>query len=131
MTFEMATLAGACGLGLVHIVAASHSASLQRGYRWSASARDEPQPPLTGIAGRLQRASANYGETFPFFVAAILMADLAGAHDWRTVWGSALYLGARVIYLPLYAGGIFLIRSLVWNVAIVGIALLIWAAVAP
>ena len=70
-------------------------------------------------------------ETFPVFVAAVIMAQLANAHDWRTVWGSALYLGARVVYLPLYAAGIILFRSLVWNVAIAGIALLIWAAIAP
>jgi uncharacterized MAPEG superfamily protein len=67
-------------------------------------------------------------ETFPFFVAAVFIADVTNAHDWRTVWGSALYLGARVLYLPLYAAGVFLVRSLVWNVAIVGIALLLSAA---
>lgn len=131
MTVELATLAGACALGLVHIVLASHFASLQRGYRWSASARDAPQPPLTGVAGRLQRASANFMETFPFFVAAVVMAEFANAHDWRTVWGSALYLAARIVYLPLYAAGVYLVRSLVWNVAVIGIALLIWAVVAP
>ncbi|HYU12655.1 MAG TPA: MAPEG family protein [Stellaceae bacterium] len=131
MTFELAMLAGACALGLVHIVLASHSASLKRGYRWSAGPRDEPQAPLGGVAGRLERASANFMETFPVFVAAVIMAQLANAHDWRTVWGSALYLGARVVYLPLYAAGIILFRSLVWNVAIAGIALLIWAAIAP
>jgi uncharacterized MAPEG superfamily protein len=131
MKFELAILAGACGLGLVHIVLASHSASLQRGYRWSAGHRDESQPPLSGMAGRLERASKNFMETFPFFLAAVLIAQLTNAHDWRTVWGSALYLGARVVYLPLYAAGVFLVRSLVWNVAIAGIALLIWASIAP
>lgn len=131
MTFELAALAGACGLGLVHIVLASHFASRQRGYRWTAGARDAPVPPLTGVAGRLSRASANFGETFPLFIAAILMVQLTGAHDWRTMWGAALYLGARIVYLPLYAAGVFLVRSLIWNVAIVGIAFLIWAAIAP
>jgi uncharacterized MAPEG superfamily protein len=131
MTFELAMLVGSCALGLGHIVLASHSASLQRGYRWTAGARDEPQPPLTGIAGRLARASANFGETFPIFVAAVVLVQLVEAHDWRTVWGSALYLGARFAYLPLYAAGVYLVRSLVWNVAVAGIAMLIWAALAP
>lgn len=131
MTFELAMLAGACLLGLVHIVLASHAASGQRGYRWTAGARDQPQPPLTGIAGRLARASANFGETFPIFVASVLATHLAGAHDWRTEWGAALYLGARIVYLPLYAAGVYLVRSLVWNVAAAGIALLLWAAFAP
>jgi hypothetical protein len=43
-------------LGLVQIVLASHAASLQRGYLWTAGSRDETVPPLTGIAGRLERA---------------------------------------------------------------------------
>lgn len=130
MTFELTMLACGCVLGLIHIVLASHSASLQRGYRWTAGARDAPLPPLIGVAGRLARASANFAETFPFFVAAVLLAHLADSHDWRTIWGGALYLGARLVYLPLYAAGVVLVRSLVWNVAIAGIALLIWAAMA-
>lgn len=114
-----------------HIVLASHSASLQRGYRWAASARDAPQSPLTGVACRLSRASANFGETFPLFVAAVVLAHLANAHDSRTIRGSALYLGVRTVYLPLYAASICLVRSLVWNISITGIALLIWAAALP
>jgi uncharacterized MAPEG superfamily protein len=66
VTLELKLLAFSVLLGLVHIVLASHSASLQRGYRWTASARDEVLPPLTGAAGRLSRASVNFLETFPF-----------------------------------------------------------------
>jgi len=107
-------------LGFVHIVASSHAQSLQRGYRWTASARDEQLPPLEGIAGRLERALSNYLETFPLFVALVLTAEAAGVHSGFTKWGSLLYLGARVAYLPLYALGVPLIRSLVWNVAALG-----------
>jgi hypothetical protein len=39
ITLELEILAASVVLGLVHIVAASHSASLQRSYRWTASAR--------------------------------------------------------------------------------------------
>lgn len=130
MTTEIYALGAACVLGLVQILLASHSASLQRGYRWTGSARDEPVPPLTGIAGRLARALANFGETFPIFVAALLAAYLAGAHDWRTQWGSMLYVAARCVYLPLYAAGVPIWRSMVWNVAIAGIALILWSALA-
>jgi uncharacterized MAPEG superfamily protein len=34
-----------------------------------------------------------------------------------------------MLYLPLYAFGIFLVRSLAWNVATLGILLLGWALV--
>jgi uncharacterized MAPEG superfamily protein len=43
------------------------------------------------------------------------------------VWGAHLYFWARVVYLPLYALGVPLVRSLVWNVAFAGIVLLLLA----
>jgi uncharacterized MAPEG superfamily protein len=114
-------------LGLVHIIAAAHSASLQRGYRWTASARDQPVPPLLGTAGRLARALSNFSETFPLFAALVLAVVMAGKSSQLSEWGAGLYLGARVLYLPLYAFGVPLIRSLAWNVAAFGITLLVFA----
>ena len=111
-------------LGLVQIIAASHAASLQRSYRWTASPRDEQAPPLRGVAGRLDRALRNFLETFPLFVAVVLAAQATETHNALTEWGARLYLWARIAYVPLYAAGIPLIRSLVWNVATGGIVLL-------
>lgn len=111
-------------LGLVQIVAASHAASLQRGYRWTSSPRDEPTPPLRGVAGRLDRALRNYLETFPLFAAVVLVAHVSETHNALTEWGARLYLWGRVAYVPLYAAGVPLVRSLAWNVATVGIVLL-------
>ena len=129
ISVEIAGLLVAVGLGVVHIVLASHSASLQRGYRWSASARDAPSPPLIGVAGRLSRACSNYLETFPFFAALVLAVVATGASSEWSRWGVYLYLAGRFAYLPLYAFGVFLVRSLIWNVALLGIALLCVALV--
>src|SRR4051812_11753896 len=93
-------------LGLVHIIAASHSASLQRSYRWTASARDEPLALLTGLAGRLARALGNFCETFPFFAALAVAVVVAGKSGALSQWGAGLYLAGRVAYLPLYALGV-------------------------
>ena len=95
-------------LGAAYILLASHSASLQRGYRWTAGPRDEPLQPLTGIAGRLARANANFLETFPFFAAAILAVLATGAHSPWSNWGVILYISGRIAYLPLYAFGVVL-----------------------
>jgi uncharacterized MAPEG superfamily protein len=127
MTIELWMLVGSVVLGLLQIIACSHSASLQRGYRWSASARDAAVPPLTGVAGRLERALRNFGETFPLFAAAVLTAHVAGKHGRLTIVGSELYLGARVGFVLLYAFGVPLLRSLAWNAATTGIALLLLA----
>jgi uncharacterized MAPEG superfamily protein len=129
ISVEIAGLLVAVALGIVHIVLASHSASLQRGYRWTAGARDEPLPPLLSVAGRLSRACSNYLETFPFFAALVLAVVATGAHSTWSTWGVYLYLAGRLAYLPLYAFGVYLVRSLVWNVAALGIALLCVALV--
>jgi uncharacterized MAPEG superfamily protein len=131
MTIELTMLALSVVLGLVHIVLAAQTMALQRGYRWAAGARDQPAPDLTGLAGRLDRALRNFGETFPLFAAAVLTAHVAGRHGWLTEWGAQLYFWARIVYLVLYAAGAFLVRSLVWDVAVLGIMMillgLIWS----
>jgi uncharacterized MAPEG superfamily protein len=129
MTLELKMLALSIVLGLAQIVLASHAASLQRGYLWTASSRDAPVPALTGVAGRLDRALRNFMETFPLFAAAVLIAHAAGRHSWMTEWGAQLYFWARIAYVGLYAAGVFLARSLVWNVAAIGIALLLLSLV--
>jgi hypothetical protein len=67
MTLELKMLALSIVFGLVQIVLASHAASLQRSYVWTASSRDEAVPALAGVAGRLARALQNFVETFPLF----------------------------------------------------------------
>lgn len=127
MTIELRMLLLSVVLGFVHIVAASHAASLQRGYRWAASARDREMVPLTGVAGRLDRALRNFSETFPSFAALVFAAHVMGRHEALTEYGAVLYFTARLAYLPLYAFGVPLVRSLVWNVAAFGMALMLVA----
>ena len=115
MNVELFVLTWSVVLGFIHIVASSHAKSLQHGYRWTAGARDEEVPPLRGVAGRLERASSNYLETFPFFAALVLAAQVAGIHSALTEWGFTLVpRGSRRLF-PLYVLGIPLVRSLVWN----------------
>jgi uncharacterized MAPEG superfamily protein len=125
LSLELHVLCLSVILGFVHIVLASHSASLQRGYRWAASSRDQQLPPLTGMAARLGRALSNFLETFPFFAAMVLVAHVSSAYGSLSKWGALLYFGGRLVYLPLYAFGVYLVRSLVWNVATAGIFLLL------
>ena len=67
----------------------------------------------------------NFLETFPLFAAAVLIAALAGRHNWMTEWGAVLYFVARVAYLSLYAFGVRVVRSLAWCVATLGIILIL------
>lgn len=130
MTIELRMLAFGIILGLVQIVLAAQAVNFQHGYKWAAGPRDEPRPRLTGLAGRLSRALHNFAETFPLFAAAVLVAHLAGRHDWMTELGAQLYVWSRVVYVPLYASGVFLVRSLAWNAATAGIVMILIGLVA-
>jgi uncharacterized MAPEG superfamily protein len=77
--------------------------------------------PLTGIAGRAERALRNYLETFPFFAAAILVVTVTNTHSWLTVWGANFYLWGRIAHAILYVADWPLARSLVWNIPTIGI----------
>ena len=68
---ELKLLGAAVVIGLVNLIWGAVAAQPQRGVQWNAGPRDEPRP-LTGIAGRLERAFANYRETFPFFAALVI-----------------------------------------------------------
>jgi len=121
MTVELQMLALSTALGLGQIVLSAHATSLRYGYRWAANARDEAMPPLTGVPARLERALRNFMETFPLFAAAILIAYAIHRHSSMTVWGAQLYFWGRLVYVPLYAIGAPLVRSVAWNVATLGI----------
>ena len=130
MTIELWLLVASIVLGIVHLIASSHLISWQRGYRWTAGNREENVPPLRGLANRVDQATTNFLETFPFFAAAVLLARLTNHHSPLTVIGANLYFWGRVGYLLAAAGGYGLLRSvLCWNAAVIGIVLLLIAIV--
>jgi uncharacterized MAPEG superfamily protein len=120
MSFELMMLATASVWGLIQLVAAAQASNAQYGLKWAASPRDAQMPPLKPIPARITRNFSNYMETFPFFAAAVLIAQAAGVHDGLTYWGAIAYIGGRIGYTALYVCGIPLIRSLFWNIAAFG-----------
>jgi len=126
MSIEIRMLGWAIVLGFVQLLLAAFTMTAQRGSKWNASARDGTPPPLTGVAGRLDRAFRNFLETFAFFAAAVLAVVLAQRQDAHTALGAQLYFWARLVYIPLYAAGIPYIRSLVWVVAMAGVVMVLW-----
>jgi MAPEG family len=73
--------------------------------------------------------SAVGADNVPTDGGAVLIAHVTNTHSSMTEWGVQLYFGARVAYLALYAAGVFLLRSLVWNVATLGIAMVLLSLV--
>ena len=125
MAVELKIAALGALLMLVHIFAAVHLKTKQYGREWNVGARDEALPPLNPVAGRLARAQANFQETFPIAIVALLGVVIAGQTSSSTALGGWLWLGARTIYLPLYAMGVPVVRTVVFVISLVGLGMVI------
>lgn len=125
MSIELKMLIWSIVLGLLHIAIAAIFGTMQRGLAWNAGARDGVAEPLVGIAGRLDRASRNFLETFVFFAVAVLAVVMTQKGNAQTALGAQMYFWARVAYLPVYAAGTPYLRTVIWGVAIVGFAMVL------
>ena len=99
--------------------------------KWNIGARDEELPPPRPVVGRLVRAQANFFETFPIFIAAVILVLRPVATGPADRWTGArrLALARRPGRLSAAlrvgrAGG----PDLAWIVSVVGIVLMMWPA---
>lgn len=133
MTTELQILAWSVVLGFVHLIAATSAITKVRGAVWNMSARDQKAPELTGVPARLDRAFQNFKETFPFFLAAVVIVEFTsrttGQTNTLSAIGAHLYFWSRIVYLPIYAMGIPIIRTLIWTTSVLGIGLVLASAV--
>lgn len=127
MTTELTLLGWTLVLALIQILLASTLRTQETGVKYNAGPRDGGAPPPRPVTARLQRAQANLFETLPLFAAAVLIAHVSGSEGDLTLWGCWLYLVARIVYVPLYAAGIPMVRSLVWLVSLAGLVLVLAA----
>ena len=117
---ELHLLGFAVLIGLVQVIVAAVASQNQRGLAWAAGPRDEPRQ-VHGVAARLQRAQSNYLETFSMFAASLLGALMLGHAGHMTLIGAWLYVVGRAIYIPLYAAGVPMVRTIAWTIAMAGI----------
>ena len=130
MTTELTVLAWTLVLALAQILLASTLRTNETGLPYNMSARDHDALPPGRLTARAQRAQRNLFETLPLFAAAVLIAHVANVHTSLTVLACWLYLGARIVYLPLYVLGVPVLRSLVWAVSLGGLVLMFWSILA-
>jgi len=126
MPVELRILALGAVLLLVHVIAAVQFKTRQYGRAWNVGPRDEALPPLNPLAGRLARAQANFLETFPVAIVALIGVLLAGRTNAMTALGGWIWLGARIVYLPLYAAGIPVVRTVAWTISAIGLVMVLW-----
>ena len=81
---------------------------------------------IGGWAGRAKRAHLNMIESMVLFAALVLIAATAGKANAMTAMGAAIFFWARLAYAVIYIAGIAWLRTLVWFVSVIGMAIIAW-----
>jgi uncharacterized MAPEG superfamily protein len=127
MTPELSYLVYAAILLIVHALAQATLSDLSKGVGWALGPQDEARE-QNAVAARVQRALRNYLETLPAFVALAVVLAVSGRGNETSALGAAIWFWARIAYIPAYASGIPMVRSVAWFVSLAGLAMLIWVA---
>lgn len=120
---ELMLVIWAALLTFVQMLIAATGATLQLGLPTLAGNR-EGLAPCTGWAGRAARAHHNMLESLVLFAALVLVAVAAGKTNATTLLGAQLFFWARVAYAAVYLAGIPWLRTGVWLVSVIGLALI-------
>jgi uncharacterized MAPEG superfamily protein len=81
--------------------------------------------PLTITGQRAARALANMHEALPVFLGLALMNLIVAPQASFAVTGAWVFLIARIVYVPLYLGGVPAVRTLAWVASWVGLILML------
>src|SRR3954467_8461412 len=125
---ELIWLVWAVLLAFVQMLIAATGATLQVGLPALAGNR-EGLAPCTGWAGRAARAHHNMLESLVLFAALVLVAVVAGKTNATTLLGAQIFFWARVAYAIVYPAGIPWLRTALWVVSVIGLALIFFQLV--
>ena len=128
MPVELKVLGYAALLQYVQFVMMALPVNLQLGVAYTMGNRDRPQE-ATGVPGRLKRALENHYEALALFTIAVIIVTLGDASNELTQTCAWVYLWSRILYIPAYASGIFMLRSTVWSVGFAATAIMLIDAI--
>jgi uncharacterized MAPEG superfamily protein len=120
---ELTLLTCAVVLTLVQAVIAVTGALMQVGLPTLAGNR-QGMPEIMGWGGRAARAHRNMLENLVLFAALVLVAVAADRSNAMTLLGAQIFVYARLAYAAVYIIGLPWIRTGVWAVSVVGLALI-------
>lgn len=131
MAFEMLML----GLTTLLLAVAWLPASVAKyhayGLNWLASNRSTAGLPAMPEWGqRCIRAHENLKENYPAFAVAVLLLAFTGGFTPGTAVASALFLGARLVHMSAYIGGIPWLRIVAWTLGFLATLYLLFMALA-
>jgi uncharacterized MAPEG superfamily protein len=123
MKAELSLLVWAGLLTLVQAVIAVQGALMQVGLPTLAGNR-EGLPEIKGWGGRAARAHRNMLENLVLFAILVLVAVVADKTNAMTLLGAQIFLYARIAYAAVYIAGLPWVRTAVWGVSVVGLAII-------
>nr|WP_316656696.1 MAPEG family protein [uncultured Gellertiella sp.] len=124
MAPEITVLLWSIVLAFVYLVIHGQIMRMQVGFRPDNSNRDhDPEPNL--YSGRAMRALRNFLETYPVFIALVVVLALTHRSTGLTGWGAWIWLAARTLYLPAYIFGFGRSRSAIWMISLAGLGLML------
>ena len=88
--------------------------------------RDVP-PESAPLVGRADRAARNMLENLALFTALVVAVHFSGQAGAQSRLGASLFFWSRLAYFPVYLAGIPYLRTAIWGVAIVGMAMILTA----
>lgn len=120
---ELVWLLWAVALTFAQMLVAVSGATMQVGLPLLAGNR-EALPAFGGWVGRAQRAHHNMLESLVLFAGLVLIAVFSGKTNATTLLGAQLFFWARLVYAFVYIAGIPYLRTAVWLVSVIGLALI-------
>lgn len=121
---EISMIGWSVVLLLVHIVIQAFFSAKEAGLGYLMSPRDEARA-VSAPCDRLTRGLRNFVETYAAFVGLALALAVTGKTGGLGATGALVWFWARVVYIPVFAAGIPVLRTLVWAVSIVGLILML------
>ena len=126
-SIEIQMLCWSVVLGLVQLVIATSWRPIRACP--TISPRDLPPPSVTA-SRHGQRAFGNFRETFVYFAVSVLVVTALAKNSPHSALGARIYFWSRLVYVPVYAAGIPVARTVIWTASIVGLVMVLLAAAA-
>lgn len=124
MTPDLKYLVWSAVLTFLQMVVAALGANMAVGLPALAGNR-EALPPIEGWAGRAARAHRNMLESLVLFAILVLVAHVTQRANAQTALGAAVFFWARLVYAIVYLIGIPWLRTGVWAVSVIGLAIIL------
>lgn len=124
MTTETTVFLGVIILALLQLFIPVLFKFSQNSFSTMIGPQDELKKIENPYGNRLERANKNFQETLPLALGLLIMLHVLEKTGGISATGAWIYLGARILYTPLYVSGIPMLRTLCWATSIVGLGMM-------